>query len=1038
MTNACPDEEQISAYVDGLLAPEPREAMERHIDTCSSCSQVVSELVRIFQSKAPASEEPPGWSAPQRPVGDLRPSATHDDGMLTMYESEDDESDEQDEMTFPAGASVGRYRVLECVGMGGMGVVYAAYDPELDRRVALKVLRAGGEGGAAERRNARLLREAQAIARLSHPNVVTVHDVGRVQGRVFLAMEFVDGQTLTQWLHSETRSWEEIRAVFVAAARGLQAAHDAGLIHRDFKPDNLLIGRDGRAKVTDFGLARWDEEQLAGTPIAPDRSDEWRDPVMVTLTRTGALVGTPAYMAPEQYLRRPVTPASDQFSFCVALFEALYGVRPFAGQTLPELGSNVTSGRIRSVQEGTVPAEIRRVVIRGLSLEPGDRFPSMRDLIEALDDRSRKGRSYRFGLSLLIVAIATAATAYGVMRTYSIVPRRSACHGDPSLSSLWSERSKRAVEAAYLATGEVYAQESAQRVVEHLDDYSKAWNLAHQTVCELLDAGETSSWKAERQRRCLFGLRERFGVVLELLEAGGDAVAKKGAAMVETIGDPELCHTDERSEFLTLRLPNEYQSMVKPIRERITQAEVLRIADRHEDASKASAEAVAMVEAAEFDLGDYYLPILAEALEADGLARQAVDDHEAKRQLELAVLTANEARYRRLQVLTNLDLARLETTKTHDYERAHWWKNVAASQLESSGRDQDHDLLRQLRVTTGQLAIKESNFELALELFESVIREDKRRGDLQSLAHAQAMVDLGTAAFGANRREQGAAAMKEAVVILGKIYGDQHPEVARLHYNSGIDALAGGRFCEAIASFDRVPAQSDAKSEAEFLRALSVYRHATLAEKQRCEGVGLRGAQQGLIQAKAILSDKLINVHERVYFRTLLVGMLVEQALLRGKNESSFGEASHQLELAEAELMELKHNSRTNEDANEGLLYVEKARYQLAQLQLGSRHGGGARERKIAEIRDNLSMAETLGGAEELECRIIHPLVDELRAQLALVTGARDEAVRRAQSAIDRFEVLGESGDVLRVRQWLRRAGISARRAVDESNHDLQ
>lgn len=248
---------------------------------------------------------------------------------------------------------IGRFVVEEPLGQGGMGVVYAAHDPDLDRRVAVKLLsRADADGF-----EARLRLEAQAMARLSHPNVAVVHEVGSHEGRVFVAMELVDGVTLRAWADDHARSWREILDVYLQAGDGLVAAHEAGLVHRDFKPDNAMLGTDGRVRVLDFGLAssRRHEEGIddRDTRIARDR-----------LTETGTLLGTPAYMAPEQIDGGGVDTRSDQFAFCVALFEALYGVRPYSGRTVGELGEAIGAGHIAAPKRSVGPAWLRRVLQR--------------------------------------------------------------------------------------------------------------------------------------------------------------------------------------------------------------------------------------------------------------------------------------------------------------------------------------------------------------------------------------------------------------------------------------------------------------------------------------------------------------------------------------------------------------------------------------------------------------------------------------------------------------------------------------------------
>ncbi len=284
-------------------------------------------------------------------------------------------------------STIGRYELEACVGVGAMGVVYAAHDPQLDRRVALKLLKASAGDDDAR---ARLLREARALAHMSHPNIVTVFEAGELEGRVYLAMEFVDGVTLDAWCAPEVGaqpSWRELLGVFVGAGRGLAAAHAAGIVHRDFKPGNVLVGADGAVKVLDFGLATALDGVYGGDLLATeDRGARAQEVVASALTRTGAIMGTPAYMSPEQHRGQAATEQSDQFSFCVALYEALYGRRPFICTSYAVLHDAVLAGRVRDPPRGArAPAWVRRAVLRGLALDPADRFPSMTALLVELD-----------------------------------------------------------------------------------------------------------------------------------------------------------------------------------------------------------------------------------------------------------------------------------------------------------------------------------------------------------------------------------------------------------------------------------------------------------------------------------------------------------------------------------------------------------------------------------------------------------------------------------------------------------------------------
>jgi serine/threonine protein kinase len=317
---------------------------------------------------------------------------------------------------------VGRFIPLKVLGQGGMGVVYAAYDPDLDRKVALKLL-ATGENTDLEAGRARMLREAQAMARVSHPHVIPVFEVGTWREQVFVAMEFVDGGTLRSWLEERPRSWREVLEKFLAAGQGLAAAHAAGVVHRDFKPANVLVNQGGRVYVTDFGLARrvsaplLEETAARGELLAVSGVTPTFDE---PLTVRGLVMGTPNYMSPEQFRGEVLDARSDQFSFCAALYKALYNARPFDPNRMTEAAAgrdparaqagsseqatvNVRSGGAAPApliqeppRDAKVPAWVRSAVMRGLSLHPDGRFPSMEALLEALSQEQRQVRSRRW------------------------------------------------------------------------------------------------------------------------------------------------------------------------------------------------------------------------------------------------------------------------------------------------------------------------------------------------------------------------------------------------------------------------------------------------------------------------------------------------------------------------------------------------------------------------------------------------------------------------------------------------------------------
>ncbi|MEM6989678.1 MAG: serine/threonine-protein kinase, partial [Myxococcota bacterium] len=311
----------------------------------------------------------------------------------------------------PVDAGVARYVPLEKIGAGGLGTVYAAYDPELDRKVAVKFVRTDPEGVNAR---ARLVREAQAMAQLNHPNVAAVHDVGTVGNEVFIAMELVDGVTLSGWWRAEKRSWKQVRDMMLQAGRGLSAAHAAGLVHRDFKPPNVLVGTDGRVRVLDFGLARTWHNDVPAPRFVPAAGKG----VDANLTDSRLLLGTPAYMAPEQITGGSVGPAADQFAFCATLFEGIHGARPFQGDDVSKLMQSVIDGRVtRPTSPARIPAWLHKTIKRGMSTDPAQRFPSMDALLFALEhDRRSRRKQWFVAATVAVVSIVAALLGVFLLR----------------------------------------------------------------------------------------------------------------------------------------------------------------------------------------------------------------------------------------------------------------------------------------------------------------------------------------------------------------------------------------------------------------------------------------------------------------------------------------------------------------------------------------------------------------------------------------------------------------------------------------------
>ncbi len=386
---------------------------------------------------------------------------------------------------------IGRYKVVRRLGSGGMGVVYAAWDESLNRKVALKVLRTRVGRNKRDTGRKRLQREAQAMAKLSHPNVVAIYDVGMVEDQIFLAMEFVKGQTLTRWLQAERRSWRVVLAVFMQAGRGLSAAHRAGIIHRDFKPDNVLIDGESRVRVVDFGLARADGG--SGLYARPDTYEAitakpGNSMLDMRITRTGGMTGTPAYMAPEQYLGQPTDARTDQFSFCVALFEGLYGLRPFVGDRVALVREAVLGGHIQDVpKDSDVPLWLLRILTRGLAVRPGERHRSMDDLLARLADDPRRPLRRWLAIGGAVVVVGAVVIAARELRQGAAQPPETAalalCDTDSALAGVWDETRRQAVSAAFASSGVASAELQAQRVGVVLDTRVDEWREMVRGTC---------------------------------------------------------------------------------------------------------------------------------------------------------------------------------------------------------------------------------------------------------------------------------------------------------------------------------------------------------------------------------------------------------------------------------------------------------------------------------------------------------------------------------------------------------------------------
>jgi len=524
---------------------------------------------------------------------------------------------------------IGRYDILENIGSGGMGVVYSAYDDELDRKIAIKLLI--GDEVATETTKLRFKREAQAMARLSHTNVVAIHEVGEADGKVFIAMEFVRGESLDAHC-MPLRPWAEVVALYIQAGRGLIAAHEAGLVHRDLKPHNIIRAEDGVVKVLDFGLARADSKsaEFDATDAQPDLSAAIRggstgSVLEAHLTHAGALLGTPAYMAPELFDGHSADARSDQFSFCVALYEGLYGQLPFAGSTFNTLVANIEKGAIDPPPSGIkVPGWLHRIILRGLAADPGLRWPSMQTLVDALArERTRKRQRTLAGVGL---AVLTGIAGFSIAELRGGSPVD--CGGAAlDLAEVWSEGRRERVQGAFAASGHRLAEDTIARVLPKIDAYAADWSSMRVEACERHSAGQESDRFFDLRTACLDRRRAGLDTLLTAFE-GADGSIVEGAAWATASLDSLAGCADVEALTATVPLPEDpdVRREVQLLREALAGAASLVDVGAYDEAAARATQVLSRAAALEYE------PLEAEAYLSLGTAE--LDAHKPERARE--------------------------------------------------------------------------------------------------------------------------------------------------------------------------------------------------------------------------------------------------------------------------------------------------------------------------------------------------------------------------------------------------------------------
>jgi tetratricopeptide (TPR) repeat protein len=716
----------------------------------------------------------------------------------------------------PRGTQLGRFVVLGLVGRGGMGEVYVAHDPELDRSVAIKLLRGQQAGGGVTDGRARLMREAQAIAKVSHPNVVVVYDVGTFEGRVFIAMEFIEGSTLGYWMQAQTRSLADVLEAFIAAGRGLAAAHEKELVHRDFKPENVMVAADGQVRVMDFGLARLAADRLKvpseATPLPapvillPDDPNDGPStrvlgsmagarPPGVTmsveafdskLTRAGTIIGTPAYMSPEQFRGERADARTDQFSFCVALYEAVYGERPFAGSSLAELTGNVFAGNVRDEPlDARVPASLRRVLLRGLEAAPSARYPSMNALLAELQREPALAGARQF-------AAGAADKLAGMWE---------APDGAPGADT----PAKAEIRAAFLATGKPYAAAVFEATSRILDRFARRWTELYVDACEATHVRKEQSTEVLDLRMGALGeaLEDLRALCRELRNATPDIV-ENAVNAANALGTLERC-ADVKLLRAIVRPPDDpaTRAAVEALQVRLAEVRALLRVGRVAEALKA---ACPLQEDAR---RTGYAPLLAETLFTCGIIHYDSGDLElAARTVEEAVWTAELCRHDETAAEAAASLIFIAGHMQSRFDAGEIWSRHVETVL---GRMGGHELIRAwlfnnrgaMRATQGRLR------DAVEDMHRAIAAKERALGAADpdvavSVANAAVYLDeLGES-------EQAVEYSRRAVGIMEASLGLDHPKsaIALTNYAEHLNGLgmheeAREPAARALAVFER-------------------------------------------------------------------------------------------------------------------------------------------------------------------------------------------------------------------------------------------
>ncbi len=736
-TSNCLSDDEVLALALGTTVDFDRDAALHHVDECAACRGLLARSVLT-----------------ERPAG-----ATPLPGMVWA----------------------GRYVIAAPLGRGAMGEVYRAWDVKLERHVALKVLAVGRWGD--EVAMARLIRESKAMARLSHPHAVTVYDSGEYGGRPFVAMELVHGQTMERW--AIDRPWRDLVRAYADVADALAAAHRAGLIHRDVKPANILVGDDAVARVSDFGLAHMPTDALPVDSDLPSSED-------ISLTATGAIVGTPAFMAPEQLARAAIDARADVFSLCAALYHSCFGVVPFAAHTIAEVCAAQAAGRIQDPpRRSSIPQRVRATIIRGLAADPRERYSDMAELRDALVRLLQRRRWP------LVATAATLATTVAGVAAATLREMPPACETPAAIDEVWSPQRREALAQALADDPYLHA-----RIDAAATRYVDAWRTTHAETCsaEVPATGERDAVLA-----CLRnGARQLLGVVDAITRVDDRARSEALLALAQARSPAECTDPNDAALYQPQPVEPELQRRAASIRDDVAVARGLWLAARHDVAREQLRDTLRSAESTG------YRPLMAEVwhaiAEMEFAAERFREAFDAD-QSAIDLATAGGHDVLAMQAWTQL----ISTAdRLGDVDRVQEYDRRAEAALARVG-DNAGSLEVRLLHARGIAAIGRADAETARKSFTAEL--DSPASGVEERLHALG----GLAAVASLTGDHAAAVTKAREVLRLRVadLGPDHPLLATSYINLAIDLLALARFAEAMDEVERGLAVMAANSASE-------------------------------------------------------------------------------------------------------------------------------------------------------------------------------------------------------------------------------